>query len=228
MTLHHFTIAEIQRALHDGELSAREIACQTLDDIARVNPQINAWTEVTAQRMLAEADSIDALRREKRPLPPLAGIPYAVKNLFDVAGHTTLAGAELLSDRPPAASDSWAVRQLHSAGALLSGMLNMDAYAYGFTTENSYYGATRNPHDLSRIAGGSSGGSAAAGGRRAGPFQPRQRHQRLDPRPRVAVRDLWPETHFRPPLPLRQPSVCRQSGSYWSLCPPGGRPRRGV
>lgn len=162
MTLHHFTIAEIQRALHDGELSAREIACQTLDDIARVNPQINAWTEVTAQRMLAEADSIDALRREKRPLPPLAGIPYAVKNLFDVAGHTTLAGAELLSGRPPAASDSWAVRQLHSAGALLSGMLNMDAYAYGFTTENSHYGATRNPHDLSRIAGGSSGGSAAA------------------------------------------------------------------
>ncbi len=162
MTLHHFTIAEIQRALHEGELSAREIARQTLDDIARVNPQINAWTEVTAQRMLAEADSIDALRREKRPLPPLAGIPYAVKNLFDVAGHTTLAGAELLSDRPPAASDSWAVRQLHSAGALLSGMLNMDAYAYGFTTENSHYGATRNPHDLSRIAGGSSGGSAAA------------------------------------------------------------------
>ena len=85
-----------------------------------------------------------------------------MKNLFDVAGHTTLAGAELLSDRPPAASDSWAVRQLHSAGALLSGMLNMDAYAYGFTTENSHYGATRNPHDLSRIAGGSSGGSAAA------------------------------------------------------------------
>lgn len=162
MTLQHFTIADLQRALHDGELSAREIARQTLDDIARVNPQINAWTEVTAQRMLAEADSIDALRREKRPLPPLAGIPYAVKNLFDVAGHTTLAGAELLSDRPPATSDSWAVRQLHSAGALLSGMLNMDAYAYGFTTENSYYGATRNPHDLSRIAGGSSGGSAAA------------------------------------------------------------------
>ena len=162
MTLHHFTIAEIQRALHEGELSAREIARQTLDDIARVNPQINAWTEVTAQRMLAEADSIDALRREKRPLPPLAGIPYAVKNLFDVAGHTTLAGAELLSDRPPAASDSWAVRQLHSAGALLSGMLNMDAYAYGFTTENSHYGATRNPHDLSRIAGGSSGGSVSA------------------------------------------------------------------
>lgn len=71
MTLQHFTIADLQRALHDGELSAREIARQTLDDIARVNPQINAWTEVTAQRMLAEADSIDALRREKRPPPPV-------------------------------------------------------------------------------------------------------------------------------------------------------------
>ncbi len=86
-----------------------------------------------------------------------------MKILFDVAGHTTLAGAELLSDRPPAAGDSWAVRQLHSAGALLSGMLNMDAYAYGFTTEKQpLWRDTRNPHDLSRIAGGSSGGSAAA------------------------------------------------------------------
>ena len=228
MTLHHFTIAEIQRALHEGELSAREIARQTLDDIARANPQINAWTEVTAQRMLAEADSIDALRREKRPLPPLAGIPYAVKNLFDVAGHTTLAGAELLSDRPPATSDSWAVRQLHSAGALLSGMLNMDAYAYGFTTENSHYGATRNPHDLVADRRRIVRRFGRGGGGRAGPFQPRQRHQRLDPRPRVAVRDLWPETHFRSPFALWQPSVCRQSGSYWSFCPPGGRPRRGV
>ncbi|STV74923.1 Asp-tRNAAsn/Glu-tRNAGln amidotransferase A subunit related amidase [Klebsiella michiganensis] len=71
--------------------------------------------------MLAEAENIDTLRREKKPLPALAGVPYAVKNLFDVAGHTTLAGAQLLSDRPAAAADSWAVRQLHSAGALLSG-----------------------------------------------------------------------------------------------------------
>ncbi len=66
------------------------------------------------------------------------------------------------------------------------------------------------------------------GGGRTGPFQPRQRHQRLDSRPRVAVRDLWPETHLRSPVALWQPSVCRQSGSYWSPCPSGGRPRRGV
>ena len=162
MKLPEMTIHEIQRALATGELSAKEIARHTLENIARVNPQINAWTHVSGKRMLAEAENIDTLRREKKPLPALAGVPYAVKNLFDVAGHTTLAGAQLLSDRPAAAADSWAVRQLHSAGALLSGMLNMDAYAYGFTTENSHYGATRNPHDLSRIAGGSSGGSAAA------------------------------------------------------------------
>jgi len=152
MKLPEMTIHEIQRALAAGELSAKEIPRHTLENIARVNPQINAWTHVSEKRMLAEAENIDTLRREKKPLPALAGVPYAVKNLFDVAGHTTLAGAQLLSDRPAAVADSWAVRQLHSAGALLS----------GFTTENSHYGATRNPHDLSRIAGGSSGGSAAA------------------------------------------------------------------
>lgn len=162
MKLHQLSIRDIQRALGNGELSAQEIARRTLEEIARVNPQINAWTAITEQRMLAEAAQIDTLRRQRQPLPPLAGVPYAVKNLFDVAGHTTLAGAQLFSERPPAAADSWAVRQLQQAGGLLSGMLNMDAYAYGFTTENSHYGATRNPHDLQRIAGGSSGGSAAA------------------------------------------------------------------
>ena len=162
MTLTEMTIADIQRALADGELSAREIARRTLDDMAQVNRRINAWTQITERRMLAEADQIDALRRTRQPLPALAGVPYAVKNLFDVAGETTLAGAQLFSDRPPAVNDGWAVRQICAAGGLLSGMVNMDAYAYGFTTENSHYGATHNPHDPQRIAGGSSGGSAAA------------------------------------------------------------------
>ena len=162
MKLYQMTIAGIQQSLSRGEFSARELARQTLDDIAQSNPLLNAWTTVTGKRMLDEADAIDALRRTNQPLPALAGVPYAVKNLFDVAGETTLAGAQLFSNNPPARVDSWAVSQIQSAGGLLSGMLNMDAYAYGFTTENSHYGATRNPHDLNRIAGGSSGGSAAA------------------------------------------------------------------
>lgn len=162
MNFSTMTIAQLQRALVRGEISAREIAGQTLQAIEQHNPDLNAWTCVTADRMKEEADRIDARRQRGESLPALAGIPYAVKNLFDVAGHTTLAGALLFGDRPAAQQDARAIAQLKEAGALLSGMVNMDAYAYGFTTENSHYGATRNPRDLSRIAGGSSGGSAAA------------------------------------------------------------------
>jgi oxamate carbamoyltransferase len=162
MTLAALSISQLQQALAQGELSARDIAQQTLAAIEQHNPAINAWTAVTAQRMLREADRLDQQRQRGEPLPALAGIPYAVKNLFDVSGHSTLAGASLFSERPVAQQDAWAVSKLQQSGALLSGMLNMDAYAYGFTTENTHYGATRNPRDLSRVAGGSSGGSAAA------------------------------------------------------------------
>ena len=155
-------IAGLRTALQQGEVSAREIAAATLEKIARVNPAINAFTQVTEDRLLREADAVDARRARGAALPPLAAIPYAVKNLFDVAGAVTLAGARLFSQHPPAQQDATAVQRLAQAGGLLAGMLNMDAYAYGFTTENSHYGATRNPRDLSRIAGGSSGGSGAA------------------------------------------------------------------
>lgn len=162
MKLSSLSINALQQALSQGEISARDIAQHTLAAIEQHNPAINAWTEVTGQRMLREADQIDLQRQRGEALPPLAGIPYAVKNLFDVAGHSTLAGASLFSERAAAREDAWAVNKLRQSGALLSGMLNMDAYAYGFTTENTHYGATHNPRDLSRVAGGSSGGSAAA------------------------------------------------------------------
>ena len=95
-------------------------------------------------------------------MPPLAGVPYAVKNLFDIAGVTTLAGSGINRDLPPATQDCVLVRQMRAAGAVLIGALNMDEYGFGFTTENTHHGVTRNPHDTTRIAGGSSGGSAAA------------------------------------------------------------------
>nr|WP_314985238.1 AtzE family amidohydrolase [uncultured Pantoea sp.] len=162
MRLGDISIQTLQRAIQQGEISALEVAKRTLQAVEQHNPALNAWTEVTGPRMLKEASVIDAQRQRGEALPPLAGIPYAVKNLFDVAGHSTLAGASLFRDRPAAQADAFAVEKLRHAGALLSGMLNMDAYAYGFTTENSHYGATHNPRDLSRMAGGSSGGSAAA------------------------------------------------------------------
>ncbi|MBD9553642.1 AtzE family amidohydrolase [Pantoea sp. PNT01] len=162
MRLGDVSIQSLQRAIQQGEISAVEVAKSTLQAVEQHNPALNAWTEVTGPRMLKEASAIDAQRQRGETLPPLAGIPYAVKNLFDVAGHSTLAGASLFRDRPVAQADAFAVEKLRHAGALLSGMLNMDAYAYGFTTENSHYGATHNPRDLSRVAGGSSGGSAAA------------------------------------------------------------------
>jgi amidase/aspartyl-tRNA(Asn)/glutamyl-tRNA(Gln) amidotransferase subunit A len=92
----------------------------------------------------------------------LAGVPFAVKNLFDVAGIATLAGSKIERDSPPARRDAVLIRRLEAEGAVLVGALNMDEYAYGFTTENSHYGACHNPHDGARISGGSSGGSAAA------------------------------------------------------------------
>jgi len=162
MRLGDISIQTLQQAIQQGEISALEVAKSTLQAVEQHNPALNAWTEVTGPRMLKEASAIDTQRQRGETLPPLAGIPYAVKNLFDVAGHSTLAGASLFRDRPAAQADAFAVGKLRHAGALLSGMLNMDAYAYGFTTENSHYGATHNPRDLSRVAGGSSGGSAAA------------------------------------------------------------------
>jgi AtzE family amidohydrolase len=115
---------------------------------AALQPHLNAFTTI-----LSDASATPG---------PLAGLPFAVKDLFDVAGTVTLAGSIARKDDPPAAADATVVARLRAAGGLLVGATNMDEGAYGFTTENSHYGPTRNPHDLTRIAGGSSGGSAAA------------------------------------------------------------------
>jgi AtzE family amidohydrolase len=153
---------QIAARIRAGEVSAAQVVEETLADIARRNPAINAFTQVTAQRARTEAANIDRLRAGGKALPPLAGVPYAVKDLFDVAGLPTTAGSAINKSSPPASSDAVLVARMREAGAVLVGTLNMDAYAYGFTTENTAFGPTHNPHDLTRIAGGSSGGSGAA------------------------------------------------------------------
>ena len=134
--------------------------------IAERDKTLNAFTAVTRERALAKARAIDADRAAGRALGPLAGVPFAVKNLFDVAGLATLAGSKINRDRPPATADATLVARLEAAGAVLVGALNMGEYAYDFTGENVHYGPSRNPHDTSRMTGGSSGGSggAVAGG----------------------------------------------------------------
>ena len=143
-------------------MSAREVVAGALARIAQRDGAINAFTAVLGDRALADAEAIDRRLAQGADAGPLAGVPFAVKNLFDVAGVTTLAGSKINAERAPAAHDATAVARLRAWGAVLVGTLNMDEYAYGFTTENTHYGPTRNPHDPSRIAGGSSGGSAAA------------------------------------------------------------------
>ena len=150
------------RQIASGERSAREVLASAVTRIDATDASINAFTAKTLQRAEAEADAVDRQRSSCGPLPPLAGLPYAVKNLFDIEGVTTLAGSVINRNLLPARADAMLVARLRAAGAVLVGALNMDEYAYGFTTENTHYGATHNPHDLTRIAGGSSGGSGAA------------------------------------------------------------------
>ncbi len=152
----------IATAIRGKEVTAREVVAAALARIAGQNQILNCFTTVLAEQALADADRIDQTIAKGDDPGPLAGVPFAVKDLFDIAGVTTLAGSKIMAENPPASQDAAAVTKLKQAGAVLVGALNMDEYAYGFVTENSHYGNTRNPHDLNRVAGGSSGGSGAA------------------------------------------------------------------
>lgn len=155
--------ARMAQAVRSGAVSARELLAASQARIEATDGQVNAFTMQTRARAKAEADAVDAQRaRAPQALGPLAGVPFAVKNLFDIEGEVTLAGSIVNRSHAPAEADAVLVQQMQSAGAVLVGALNMDEYAYGFTTENTHYGPCHNPHDLTRISGGSSGGSGAA------------------------------------------------------------------
>ncbi len=152
------TATEIARAIAGGKVKAAAVIDATLKRIAASEPTINAFTDVVAERAIKRADEIDAGKHRG----PLMGVPFAVKNLFDIAGLPTRAGSKINVDGPRAARDGALVRKLEDAGAILVGGLNMGEYAYDFTGENSHYGPSRNPRDTTRMSGGSSGGSGAA------------------------------------------------------------------
>jgi AtzE family amidohydrolase len=154
--------SEIARAVASGVASAASVTEAALACIAKLNPTLNAFTAVTADRARARAEAIDAAPNKSKL--PLAGVPFAVKNLFDIMGLATIAGSKINRTHPPATKDSPLIARLEAAGAVLVGALNMGEYAYDFTGENVHDGPSRNPHDITRISGGSSGGSGSAVG----------------------------------------------------------------
>ena len=161
------TIAEdsavaIAQRVRSGTLRAIELVEHVLSDIQARNTSSGCFTKVLAAEARATARAIDRQVAVGIDPGPLAGVPFGAKDLFDIAGLPTTAGAKMRLNASPAKCDAEVVLRFKRAGAILVGTLNMDEYAYGFATMNAHYGPTRNPHDPTRLAGGSSGGSAAA------------------------------------------------------------------
>ena len=155
-------LKHIAAQIKAGHLSAQDHIAATIARIERHNPSLGAFTDFCFDRALGRAREIDdALARGQDP-GPLAGVGFAVKNLFDIQGIATRAGSKINRDHAPANQDALLIARLERAGAILMGALNMGEYAYDFTGENAHDGASRNPHDLGRMTGGSSGGSGAA------------------------------------------------------------------
>jgi AtzE family amidohydrolase len=160
--LAELSAGEIAARVCSRDLSARDVVEAALRRIDAGNPRLNCFSATFRTRALCRADALDARIRREPTILPLAGVPFGVKNLFDVEGLTTIAGSKIHRDRAPAPADATLIRHMEAAGAILLGAQHMDEYAYGFTTENTHYGPARNPHDPERMTGGSSGGSAAA------------------------------------------------------------------
>ncbi|MBH0114950.1 AtzE family amidohydrolase [Novosphingobium sp. YJ-S2-02] len=152
---------EIAHGVRHGMLSAVAVTEQCLAALEERAGPLVAVTRVLSERARDEARRVDAMVARGEDPGPLAGVPYGVKDLFDVAGIATSAGSAIFDDAPAAGRDAEAVERLRAAGGVLVATLNMDEFAYGFATINARHGTTRNPHDPSRLAGGSSGGSAA-------------------------------------------------------------------
>ncbi|MDA9549392.1 amidase [Bradyrhizobium sp. CCBAU 45321] len=158
------TASEIASAVAGRKMTALAATEAALARIAQHDRILNSFTDVTAERARAKARAIDADIAAGRTIGPLAGVPFAVKNLFDVAGLPTRAGSKINRDLAPARRDATLIERMEAAGAVLVGALNMGEYAYDFTGENIHDGPSRNPHDTTRMSGGSSGGSGSAVG----------------------------------------------------------------
>ena len=155
------TLAELRAGIAEGRVKAADLAAGYYHRIARINPQLNVYLSLTKERALKQAERVDALAAKGDALPPLAGVPVAIKDVLVMEGAPATAGSKILEGYHPP-YDATVVARLEAAGAVLLGKLNCDEFAMGSSNENSAYGPVRNPVDPERVPGGSSGGSAAA------------------------------------------------------------------
>ena len=160
-TENHWNIGSIRKALETKKISARELTQEFYSRIEKRNRELNAYLTLSPERAYAQADRIDAMRSKGGNLPPLAGVPIAIKDVISTRGIRTTCGSKILENYVPP-YDATAVERLENAGAVLLGKTNCDEFAMGSSNENSAYGPVRNPVSLDRVPGGSSGGSAAA------------------------------------------------------------------
>jgi aspartyl-tRNA(Asn)/glutamyl-tRNA(Gln) amidotransferase subunit A len=156
-----WTIDGVKEALAVKKVSARELAADFFKRIGERNPELNAYLTLSEERAYAQANRMDALVAAGKPLPPLAGVPIAIKDVISTRGVRTTCGSKILENYVPP-YDATAVERLEAAGAVILGKTNCDEFAMGSSNENSAYGAVRNPEATDRVPGGSSGGSAAA------------------------------------------------------------------
>src|SRR5258707_8268999 len=157
----NWTIDGVQEALASKKVSARELAVDYYKRIEARNPELNAYLTLSQDRAYAQADRVDALVAAGKPLPSLAGVPIAVKDVISTRGVRTTCGSKILQNYIPP-YDATAVSRLEAAGAVILGKTNCDEFAMGSSNENSAYGPVQNPAAPGTVPGGSSGGSAAA------------------------------------------------------------------
>jgi len=155
------TLSEISNLIRKGELSPIEVTSAYLERVDKLNSRLNAYITVLKDESLRAAEEAERMVKRKEKLGPLCGIPIAIKDILDMKGVPTTRGSKVFAKSVPN-FDSTVVERLKNAGAVILGKLNMHEMAYGLTNENPHYGTVKNPWDVERISGGSSGGSAAA------------------------------------------------------------------
>src|SRR5579862_8484263 len=160
-SLHDLTIKKFHDGLLAGKFSALEVAQEHFTRIKERNPELNAYLSLAEESAVREAEAVDLAVAKDIPLAPLAGVPLAIKDNILIKGLPATAGSKILQNYT-AAYDAGVIARLKAARAVFLGKANLDEFAMGSSTENSAFGVTRNPHDPTRVAGGSSGGSAAA------------------------------------------------------------------